>query len=171
MSGAADFLVTSDGWIAWSGRRARCALGQSGVKPEAEKREGDGATPAGIFPLRSVLYRFDRGESPQTALPVHAVAPDDAWCEDPADPDYNKLVRLPHPGATDRLWRDDHLYDVIVVIGHNDAPVRAGMGSAIFLHLARGDYSPTAGCVGVSRRDMERILRDAGPQSRIKILF
>ncbi|MFZ1988868.1 MAG: L,D-transpeptidase family protein [Alphaproteobacteria bacterium] len=163
------FVVTADGWISWTGGRARCALGRSGVRPEAEKREGDGATPTGSFALRSVLYRTDRGESPQTILPIHTLTPDDAWCEDPADPDYNKLVPHPHPGAIDRLWRADHLYDVIVVIGHNDDPVRAGMGSAIFLHLAREDYSPTAGCVAVSRGDMDRILKAATRDSRILI--
>lgn len=165
-----DFVVTSDGWIAWSGGRARCALGRAGVKPQAEKREGDGATPAGTFPLRYVLYRADRGELPLTALPVRALAQDDGWCEDPADAQYNKLVKLPYGAVTDRLWREDHLYDVLVVIGHNDDPVRARMGSAIFLHLARENYSPTQGCVAVSRADMMRILERANPQSRIEIL-
>lgn len=100
-------------------------------------------------------------------LPARALAPDDGWCEDPADPDYNQLVKLPHPGAIDRLWREDHLYDVIIVIGHNDDPMRPGMGSAIFLHLARPDYSATAGCVAVSREDMTRILAAATPGSRL----
>jgi L,D-peptidoglycan transpeptidase YkuD (ErfK/YbiS/YcfS/YnhG family) len=104
-------------------------------------------------------------------LPSRALVPDDGWCEDPADPDYNRLVRLPHGGTIDRLWREDHLYDVIIVIGHNDDPVRPGLGSAIFLHLARDDYSPTAGCIAVSRADMEQILLAAGPQSKIHILF
>jgi L,D-peptidoglycan transpeptidase YkuD (ErfK/YbiS/YcfS/YnhG family) len=169
VSRAADFVVTADGWITWPEGHARCALGRSGVAREADKREGDGATPLGSFLLRSVLYRPDRGDSPQTLLPVRALTPQDGWCEDPADPDYNRLVKLPHPGAIDRLWREDHLYDVIVVIGHNDEPVCAGMGSAIFLHLARADFSPTAGCVAVSRQDMERILVAAGPESRIII--
>ena len=164
-----DFVVTSDGWITWAGGRSRCALGRSGIVLEADKREGDGATPAGHFLLRSVLYRSDRGESPQTALPVRRLTPKDGWCEDPTNPDYNKLVLLPHPGATDRLWREDHLYDVIVVLGHNDDPVRPGMGSAIFLHLAREDYSPTAGCIAVSRADMINILAAATISSRLII--
>ena len=166
---APDFIVTQDGWITWRGGRARCALGRAGVVLQADKREGDGATPGGIFPLKSVLYRPDRGESPQTALACRALMPDDGWCEDPTDPSYNCMVKLPSGATADRLWRDDHLYDVIVVIGHNDDPVRPGMGSAIFLHLARPDYSPTAGCVAVSREDMKRILAAAEPSSRLII--
>ncbi len=169
MSAAPDFVVTPDGWVTWPEGRARCMLGRSGIIPQADKCEGDGATPAGFFPLTSVLYRSDRGDSPQTLLPVIPLTPADGWSEDPADPDYNKLVRLPHGGTVDRLWREDHLYDVIVVIGHNDDPIRPGMGSAIFLHLARDDYSPTAGCVAVRREDMGRILKAAGPGSRLII--
>ena len=164
-----DLIVTPDGWITWPSGRARCALGRSGIIQQTDKREGDGATPAGVFPLRSVLYRSDRGESSRIMLPSRALEPDDGWCEDPADPQYNRLVKLPHGTATDRLWREDHLYDVIVVIGHNDDPVRPGMGSAIFLHLARPDYSATAGCVAVSREDMARILAAVRPGSRIVI--
>jgi L,D-peptidoglycan transpeptidase YkuD (ErfK/YbiS/YcfS/YnhG family) len=85
---------------------------------------------------------------------VAPIEPDQAWCDVPGDPNYNRLVRLPYPSLDERLWRDDSLYDLIVVVGFNDSPPVSGKGSAIFLHLARLDYSPTAGCVALSRDDL-----------------
>jgi L,D-peptidoglycan transpeptidase YkuD (ErfK/YbiS/YcfS/YnhG family) len=136
----------------WGAYPRRCAVGRSGI---AEKlREGDGITPLGTWPLRRVLYRPDRIAAPKTALPISPVEPDQAWCDVPGDPNYNRLVRLPYASLDERLWRDDSLYDLIVVVGFNDSPPIAGKGSAIFLHLARPDYGPTAGCVAMSRADL-----------------
>ena len=146
----------------------RCAIGRSGVS--AAKREGDGATPIGKFPLREVLYRADRMAKPETALPIRALQPSDSWCEDPADPNYNKLVQRQRAEGYDMLWRDDRLYDVIIVIGYNDDPVVPGKGSAIFLHLARENYGPTSGCVALTRADILKILDLASPETRISIL-
>ena len=142
-------------------RRFRCALGPAG--PRAGKREGDGATPVGRFPLRRVLYRPDRMAAPATELPVQALAPQDGWCDDPADPAYNRPVRLPYGARHEKLWLDDAVYDVIVVIGHNDAPPIAGQGSAVFLHVARPGYTPTEGCVALALPDLLEFLAQAGP--------
>ena len=127
------------------------------------KVEGDGATPVGRFPLRRVLYRPDRGPAPDTALPVAPIGPDDGWCDDPRDPAYNRPVTLPHKGRHERLWRDDGLYDIIVVLGHNDDPVVRGAGSAVFLHVAAPDYGPTEGCVAVTNGDLRALLAACGP--------
>jgi L,D-peptidoglycan transpeptidase YkuD (ErfK/YbiS/YcfS/YnhG family) len=115
-------------------------------------------TPAGRYPLRRVLYRADRLPTPTSALPVAALAPDDGWCDDPADAAYNRPVKLPYGGRHERLWRDDGLYDVIVVIGHNDDPVVPGRGSAVFLHVAGPGYPPTDGCVALALRDLLELL-------------
>lgn len=163
----ADLLVCPPGRLAWRGRRFACALGSGGVR--ADKREGDGATPCGRFPLRRVLYRADRLAPPPTALAVAPLTARDGWCDDPADPLYNRLVRLPHGGRHEALWRADHLYDVIVVIGHNDAPVVPGLGSAIFLHIARPDYAPTAGCVALARDDLLTILAGVGRKAALVV--
>ncbi len=130
----------------------RAALGRGGIA--ALKREGDGTTPFGRFPVRAVLYRADRITRPRTPFPLRAIRSDDAWSEDPADRGYNRLVKASARPGIDRLRRDDHLYDVILVLGFNDRPRVRGRGSAIFVHLARQGYTPTAGCIGLAPRDL-----------------
>jgi L,D-peptidoglycan transpeptidase YkuD (ErfK/YbiS/YcfS/YnhG family) len=155
------------GTINCAGKTLRCALGESGIA--VVKREGDGATPAGRWPLRRVLYRPDRLPAPATALPLSPIQPDDGWCDDPADAAYNQPVKLPHTSSAEAMWRADHVYDVIVVLGHNDDPVVPGAGSAIFLHLSRPTYEPTAGCVAVALPDMIHILRHSPPGTEMLI--
>lgn len=145
-----------------------CTLGRSGIR--SSKQEGDGATPAGQYPLREVRYRPDRlAVQPRTALPVIATRPTDGWCDDPADANYNKLVQLPYPHSAERMWRDDQLYDVLTVIGYNDSPRRPGAGSAIFLHIMRPDGGPTSGCVALAREHVLAVLARCGPGTSIRI--
>jgi L,D-peptidoglycan transpeptidase YkuD (ErfK/YbiS/YcfS/YnhG family) len=140
----------------------------------ADKREGDGATPAARMPLRRVLYRADRGAAPATALPLDPIGRDDGWCDDPDDTAYNRPVRLPCTAHYERLWRDDAVYDLVAVLGWNDAPVVTGCGSAIFLHLARdgadGGFAPTAGCVALARDDLLTVLREARPGDAVRVM-
>lgn len=150
--------VTPDRLLRFQGQIFRCALGWGGIRPAAEKREGDGGTPAALMPLRRLLYRADRLAAPACALPREPLGPDDGWCEDPASADYNRFITLPHPAGHERLWREDALYDIIGVLGWNDAPVQRGRGSAIFLHLARADYEPTDGCVALALPDLLALL-------------
>jgi L,D-peptidoglycan transpeptidase YkuD (ErfK/YbiS/YcfS/YnhG family) len=144
------------GWLFAGPLAIPVALGRSGVK--ANKREGDGATPRGRFRLRRLWWRNDRGSVPRTLLPIRRITPHDAWCEDPADRRYNQPLRLREHAAGDRLWRDDHLYDLIVELDHNVRPRIAGRGSAVFLHVARPGFGPTAGCIAVRRDVLRRLL-------------
>jgi len=135
-----------------------CLIGRNGAVAAKEKREGDGATPLGRWPLRAVLLRPDRVSLP-SGLPLawRWLRPDDGWSDDPADPSYNRLVRHPHPYSAERLWRDDEAYDIIVVLGHNDAPPRPGLGSAIFLHCTAA-HPFTEGCVAIAKADLLAVL-------------
>lgn len=166
---ALEIRVTPDGWLRCKDLALPCVLGKSGIV--ADKHEGDGGTPLGTFPLRRVLFRSDRGPSPRTGLPVSIIARDDGWCDDPTHPDYNCPVKLPHPASCENLWRDDGLYDVIVVLGYNDAPPLAGRGSAIFMHVVRPDLGPTEGCVALGRNDLLRLLEvcEAGAIMKISL--
>jgi L,D-peptidoglycan transpeptidase YkuD (ErfK/YbiS/YcfS/YnhG family) len=158
-----------DGRFVFEGKEVRCALGKGGVQAAADKREGDGASPVGVWPIRRVLYRPDRLEPPVTALPVAPISPDDGWCDDPADPAYNQPVRLPHAASHERMWREDGLYDLVVVLGHNDDPPVPDLGSAIFLHCAREDHGPTEGCVALAKMDVLAFLAAARPGDRVEI--
>lgn len=133
-----------------------CALGRSGIV--ARKREGDGGTPQARLPLRRVFFRADRMPRPRTLLTLRAITSRDAWCDDVSDRRYNRLIDRPPGAAEERLARTDHLYDVIVELGWNDDPVIRGRGSAIFWHLPRAGFTPTAGCVAVERHVFQKLL-------------
>ncbi len=139
------------------GRQIPCVMGRSGVVAADLKREGDGATPLGRWPLRGALLRADRVQHSRSNLPLRWLRLNDGWSDDPADPAYNKPVRHPHLWSAERLWREDGLYDVIITLGHNDAPPVPGAGSAIFLHCWN-DRHPTEGCVAIDRADLIGLL-------------
>ena len=164
-----EWIVTTDGKFRFQDEALRVALGKNGVIAQASKREGDGTTPVGRWPVRRVLYRADRGAAPETALPVRAVREEDGWCDAPGDPAYNRPVRLPYPGSAENLVRDDGLYDIIVILGHNDDPPVPGAGSAIFLHCARPDYGPTLGCVALAQADLRRVLKAMKPGDTLTV--
>jgi len=143
------------------------ALGRAGIK--ANKREGDGATPRGRFRLVRLWWRADRMVRPATRLPTRPIRNDDAWSEDPSDRRYNRPIKRSPESNADRLWRDDHLYDLLIELDHNTRPRIAGRGSAVFIHVARPGFLPTAGCVALQREDLLRMLPHLGPQARIFI--
>src|ERR1700722_16314481 len=149
----------------WGAGPRRCAIGPAGIARKIS--EGDGVTPLGVFPLREVFYRANRVAKPKSILPVRAIARDDGWCDAPDDRNYNRLVKLPSPASAETLWREDHVYDLVAVIGFNDDPVTPGKGSAIFLHLARPDYLPTAGCVALAENDLRAALEQLQAGDRI----
>lgn len=164
-----NFTVGSDGTFDLAGRAVRAALGPAGVIAADAKREGDGATPLGVWPMLRVMYRPDRGQAPETALPVSAIRPEDGWCDDPADPAYNRPVTLPYPASCETMWRDDELYDIVVILAHNDDPPVPGLGSAIFLHCAKPGYPATQGCVALAKADLLEVLRRAKPGDALEI--
>ncbi len=163
----AENLEYRDGRLRWSGGSAAAAVGRAGVK--ADKHEGDGATPAGTYPLVSILYRPDKVDPPLSQLPAKPLAPSDGWVDEPSDANYNRPVSLPYPASAEQMWREDDLYDALIVIGYNMEPVVPGAGSAIFLHIATPDFAPTAGCVAVQREILLELLPLLGPGSRIAI--
>jgi L,D-peptidoglycan transpeptidase YkuD (ErfK/YbiS/YcfS/YnhG family) len=153
MSRAAVF---ADGKLVMGRLVCRAALGRAGITPH--KQEGDSATPAGLLPLRKILYRADRLARPASVLPTEPIAPEDGWCDDPAHRDYNRQIRTPHEARHEQLWRRDAIYDLIAVLGWNDAPVQRKAGSAIFLHVARPDFAPTEGCIALALPDLLTLL-------------
>jgi len=161
----------ADSALAWASlgeRRWRCVVGAGGVRED--KVEGDAATPAGEYPLRHIYFRNDRLVLPKVRLPARPISKRDGWCDDPHSPTYNRLVRIPNEWSHEKMWREDGLYDLVVVIGYNDDPPEGEWGSAIFLHIAREDLGPTQGCVALARADLLELVTLIGPQTRINVL-
>jgi L,D-peptidoglycan transpeptidase YkuD (ErfK/YbiS/YcfS/YnhG family) len=144
-----------------------CALGRGGISHR--KREGDGATPVGTYALRKLLFRPDRLVPPRTGLPRTPLTPADGWCDAPRDRNYNRSVRHPYPASAERMWREDGLYDLVVVIGYNDTARITGRGSAIFMHVARDGFTPTEGCIALRRTDLIKLVARLGPKTRLVI--
>jgi L,D-peptidoglycan transpeptidase YkuD (ErfK/YbiS/YcfS/YnhG family) len=144
-----------------------CAIGRGGVI--TAKREGDGGTPRAMLPLRRLFYRGDRLCRPASLLPARPIGLRDAWCDDATDRRYNRLIDRPPGVAEERLTRDDALYDIIVELGWNDAPVIRGRGSAIFWHLARPGFTPTAGCIAVEGHVFAKVLPRLARRCAVRI--
>jgi L,D-peptidoglycan transpeptidase YkuD (ErfK/YbiS/YcfS/YnhG family) len=160
-------LIVENGTLRCGALQSRCVVGRGGVT--ADKREGDGATPCGRFPLRLLLFRPDRLQAMTTGLPVRILQPNDGWCDEPGDVNYNRQVKRPYAGRHEALWRNDPLYDLMIVIGYNDDPVIAGKGSAIFIHVAPQGDTPTDGCVGLALSVLLKIAALCQPTTHIDI--
>ena len=156
-SNSLKLRIDAAGMLHWNGHFFPCAIGKNGVSHA--KIEGDGATPGGNFSLRRMLYRPDRLAPPHTALPVAPLTPCDSWCTDPSHALYNQQVRQPIQASCVLLWRTDLIFDVIVILGHNDSPVLPGIGSAIFMHVAAKDLKPTKGSIALCKQDLLTVLR------------
>jgi L,D-peptidoglycan transpeptidase YkuD (ErfK/YbiS/YcfS/YnhG family) len=155
------------GWLVAGPLALPVALGRAGIK--ANKREGDGATPRGAFRLKRLWWRGDRHPRPATLLPVRRIGASDGWCEDPADRRYNKPVKIAPQSKADRLRRQDDLYDYIIELDHNTRPRVAGRGSAVFIHVARPGFAPTAGCIALKTGALRRLLARVGPRTTIMV--
>jgi L,D-peptidoglycan transpeptidase YkuD (ErfK/YbiS/YcfS/YnhG family) len=157
--------ASTTGFLTYKNLLLPVALGKGGTR--AGKKEGDGATPMGAWVCAKVFYRPDKLRRPQTPLRTEPLRGNFGWCDAPGDRNYNRRVTLPYAASAESLWRDDHLYDVIVVLDYNRMPRSRGRGSAIFLHVARPSLSPTEGCIAMKREHLLRLLRVLTPGAAI----
>lgn len=160
-------MGSTRGWASIGGLRFPCALGRAGRR--AVKREGDGATPVGAYAVRRAFYRPDRLLHPATRVPIKPLRPDDGWCDAAGDRNYNRQVKHPYPASAEQMWREDQLYDVVVVIDHNERPRVQGGGSAVFMHVAKPGYPPTAGCIAFKRSHLLRLLDLLRPGTIVRV--
>lgn len=162
--------VTEDKELHFNHQIYPCSIGKGGFKDAKDKREGDGATPRGIFPLRKLFFRPDKISTTFTSyLSPTPLTPKMGWCDDPTSPFYNQQITRPFSANHEKLWRSDEIYNLIIVIGFNDHPPRPGGGSAIFIHLARPNWQPTAGCVALRQEDLLSIFTSHNPPHEIHI--
>ena len=159
--------VFSTNCLRFNGREYRCAIGKNGFVSAEEKQEGDLRTPLGTYELRELWVRQDKVQPPATELPLRIITQEDGWCDDVSHTDYNKHVTLPFDGRHEKLWRDDDCYDLMIPLGYNDDPPIAGKGSAIFLHVAKPDFSGTEGCVALAKEDLLGMLGQLSKESKM----
>jgi L,D-peptidoglycan transpeptidase YkuD (ErfK/YbiS/YcfS/YnhG family) len=159
--------VFLSGEATFNSKKYRCAIGENGVAEN--KIEGDGKTPIGCFEIRKVLFRKDRIEKPQTELLIEEIQENDGWCDDINDKNYNQQTKLPYNSSHEKLWRDDEVYDIVVVLGFNDNPIVPGKGSAVFIHIARENYSPTDGCIAFKKEDLLEILKNCDKNTLVRV--
>lgn len=165
------YTATARGKFSGGDLTCPCALGRGGVVSASQKREGDGASPLGKWRMKRVFYRPDRLARPDTELPVVPMTALDGWCDAPEHALYNRPVKLPFEASHEKLWRDDHAYDLIIELSHNDDPVVPGLGSAVFFHLAHSDFRPTEGCVAVALDYMLQILAQSTTETYVEITY
>lgn len=157
------------GEVRWHDKSYPCALGKMGVISAVDKHEGDQTTPAGIYPFKWLYYRPDRMDRPTTLIETRPLAPNDGWCDEPNDENYNCPIALPYKASGETLWRDDNCYDLVAVIGHNDEPAIAEEGSAVFIHVARDGMLPTRGCVALTKADFLEVFKTISPNAMVRI--
>lgn len=136
-----------------------CVVGEAGIGNK--QGEGDNITPIGCYPMRYLYYRHDHIDEkilPKNQILCTPLTPQDGWCDDPKSPLYNQHVTLPFTPSHEKLYRNDYLYNMMIVLGYNDDPVIAGKGSAIFIHLARQENTPTAGCIALNYENFLQLL-------------
>ena len=146
----------------------RCSLGKNGVTKN--KVEGDKCTPSGIYRLKQVFYRADRIKKITTNLKKIKIKKNMGWCNDSSSKKYNHLIKIPNKFSHEKLYRKDHIYDIIVVLNYNMNPVIKKKGSAIFMHIAKKNYSKTLGCIGLKKNDLLKILNKVKKNNKIKII-
>ena len=159
--------VLHHGLLSFQGKTIPCFLGRSGIT--TQKREGDGATPAGNFKLLYGFYRCDRTKLQASQLPLNPIGPKDGWCDAPDSPNYNSFVSLPFKKSHEIMMREDRLYDVCIVLDYNINPKTRGMGSAIFFHQSSIGKKPTEGCVAIDPEHMRLILPMLSSETRMII--
>ena len=147
--------------------RIKCSIGKRGIKKK--RTEGDKSTPKGIFKIKYLLYRKDRLSDIKTKLKKYSIKKNMGWCDDVNSKKYNKLIILPSNLKHEKLYIKDHIYDLVIVINYNMNPIVKNKGSAIFLHIAKKNYSPTKGCVAISKKDMRILLKNLGKKNKIII--
>tara|TARA_E500000075_G_C6813191_1_gene231804 strand:+ start:115 stop:606 length:492 start_codon:yes stop_codon:yes gene_type:complete len=161
-------IIVRKNLLRFNGNSYTCAIGKNGVT--AEKNEGDGCTPLGEYSLGCIYFRKDKLVLPDVKLPTIAIDKNAGWCDDVASNDYNRPIAFPFKYSAERLFRDDGIYDIVCVINYNSDPVIKGKGSAIFLHIARNDYSGTEGCIALQQNDLIQLLSQINSQTRISII-
>ena len=160
-------IVKKSGYLKYKNFKFRCALGKNGIKKKT--KEGDNITPIGIFKIIKIYYRYDKIKNLKTSIKKIKIKKNIGWCYDPKSSFYNQQIKLPYKFNYEKLYRNDHIYDLLAVLNYNTNPVVKNKGSAIFIHIAKNNYKPTAGCLALKKGDLIKLLQTINKNTKIKI--
>jgi len=160
-------IVKKSGYLKYKNFKFRCALGKNGIKKKT--KEGDNITPIGIFKIIKIYYRYDKIKNLKTSIKKIKIKKNIGWCDDPKSGFYNQQIKLPYKFNYEKLYRNDRIYDLLAVLNYNTNPVVKNKGSAIFIHVAKNNYKPTAGCVALKKSNLIKLLQTIKKNTKIKI--
>jgi len=161
-------IINKSGYLKYKNLKFRCALGKAGIGKK--KIEGDNITPKGTFNIVKIYYRNDRVKKISSKFKLIKITKKLGWCDDPKNIFYNKQIKLPNKFSHEKLYRNDNLYDLILVLNYNMNPIIKNKGSAIFIHVAKNNYQPTHGCIGLKKKDLLTILKKIKKHEKVKII-
>ena len=160
-------IVKKSGYLQYKNLKFRCALGKAGIKKK--EKEGDNVTPKGIFKIISIYYRPDRIKNIITTVKKIKIKKNIGWCDDPNSHFYNQQISLPNKFGHEKLYRNDSLYDLILVLNYNVNPIIKNKGSAIFIHIAKKNYKKTKGCIALKKKHLIELVLKIKKNTKIKI--
>jgi len=160
-------IVKKSGYLKYKNLRFRCALGEAGIKKK--EKEGDNVTPKGIFKIIKMYYRSDKIKNITTDIKKIKIKRNMGWCDDPSSDLYNQQIKLPNTYSHEKLYRNDNLYDLILVLNYNINPTKKYKGSAIFIHIAKNSYKKTKGCIALKRKHLIELISKIKKNTKIKV--
>jgi L,D-peptidoglycan transpeptidase YkuD (ErfK/YbiS/YcfS/YnhG family) len=160
-------IVKKSGYLKYKNLKFRCAFGKNGIKKKT--KEGDKITPIGIFKITKIYYRHDKIKNLKTSIKKIKIKKNMGWCDDPDSHFYNQQISLPNNFGHEKLYRNDHLYDLILVINYNTNPIIKNKGSAIFIHIAKKNYKKTKGCIALKKKHLIELISKIKKNTKIKI--
>ena len=160
-------IYVSKKYLTYQNNKVKCAIGKRGIGKK--QKEGDQITPQGTFRIKNILYRKDKINYLRSVIKKTPIKRNMGWCDDPKSKDYNKLIKYPFNYKSEKLYRSNNIYDIILVLDFNMHPIRKNKGSAIFIHISNSKYSSTQGCIAIKKKELLKLIKFIDKKTKIII--
>ena len=150
-------IINKSKYLKYKDLKFKCAIGKAGIRKK--KKEGDNITPKGIYKIVKIYYRDDRIKKISSKFKLIKITKKMGWCDDPKSKKYNRLIKLPNKYSHEKLYKKNNTYDLLLVLDYNMKPIVKNKGSAIFIHVAKRNYKPTAGCIALKKKDLLKLTK------------
>lgn len=160
-------IINKSKYLKYENLKFKCSVGKAGIG--FKKKEGDNITPIGSYKIIKIYYRKDRIKKIKSNIKLIQIKKNTGWCDDPKSKNYNKQIKTPNIVSHEKLHRKDNIYDLVCVLNYNTNPIIRNKGSAIFIHVKKGRFQPTAGCVALKKKDLLTLIARINKKTKIKI--